>query len=146
MEFIFDFFYTPFDRGFWTGHEYGLVVFFGNFFQVKNFKIEGSGQKPKWYKMGSYLATFTIGHGFTNKMHLIFEISVQNWIKWHVFCWKIIFVKIFSGEGTTGEIIKKNSWGGGRMKKFYEKYFSAKNKSFYLVLYADFEYQMHFVC
>ena len=78
MEFIFDLFIHHSIEEFELITNMGSSFCFGNFFQVENFKIDGSGQKPKWYKMGSHLATFTIGHAFTNKMHMIFEISVEN--------------------------------------------------------------------
>ena len=38
MEFIFDFFYTPFDRGIQTDHEYGSFVFLKIFFGSKKSK------------------------------------------------------------------------------------------------------------
>ncbi len=47
MKFIFDFFYTSFDRGIRADHEYVFSVFFENLFRVEKFKINESGQKPK---------------------------------------------------------------------------------------------------
>jgi len=91
---------------------YSTFVFFENFFRIEKFKINESDQKPKKQDFGEMAVVFSRWISIYEQNALIFEISVKNWVEWHMFYLKIMFVEIPLREGLRAKLLKKKELRG----------------------------------